>query len=118
MIKKTIFCDIDGCIFLHNGTIQEISELPVKVLDGVQKRFKEWKEAGHYIILVSARPEYLRAKTGEDLESFGLYYDRLILGLPNYPRVLINDTKPYCNLDVTAEAITVTRDKGLESVVI
>lgn len=115
--KKCLHIDIDGTIFFHHGCIADISEQPAQILNDVQRRFKEWQEAGHYIILETARPEELREKTENDLRSFNLYYDRLIMGLPNYPRVLINDTKPYLKEDInTAEGIMIQRNTGLGNV--
>ena len=124
-LKKCVHIDIDGTIVHHYGHLDDIWNEPSQILKGVQKKFKEWNEKGYYIIVESARPntpEWIK-KTQEQLNNFGLIYDRLLLGLPNYPRVLINDHKPYLvqpgNQDVnTAEGIMVRRNKGLEEVYI
>lgn len=123
MNKKCIHCDIDGTIFKHRGTLQEIAELPAEILDGVQEKFKEWNKIGHYIIVESARPDttFWQERTKSELLKYNLSYNRLILGITNYPRVLINDEKPYLyqtgNIAVnTAEGIMIKRDKGLKDI--
>lgn len=109
--RYSIFCDIDGTIFYHYGSLEAIAcEKPV-ILPGVKKKFDEWNSVGHYIILVTARSQCLEKQTREQLASFGLKYDRLIMEITNLPRVLINDRKPYTDVDA-ARAIIVERDKG------
>ncbi len=82
------------------------------VLPGVIAKLREWHEAGHQIILTTARPESLRRRTREQLESVGIKYDRLIMDITAGERWLINDTKPH--MSITARAFTIERNKGLE----
>ena len=109
---KTIFCDIDGTLLLHHYNEYHINE-PI-VLPGVVDKINEWFAKGYYIVITSARDECHLDITKEQLEKCGIRYHRIMLGLPNFPRYVINDDKPYCNMSETAFGITVKRDKGLE----
>ena len=114
---KTIFCDIDGTIFKHHGTLQEIQLLQPEILDGVIEKFNEWKLKSYTIILVTGRPESMREITNTHLETFGLYYDILIMGLNNGPRVVINDNKPHDrNIEDMAVGITIQRNEGIKNI--
>lgn len=112
---KTIFCDIDGCIFKHHGDIAAIVSNPCILLPGVKKAFKTWGYGGYTIILTTGRPESLRNLTESQLRDTGLYYNHLIMDLPRGPRVVINDTKPESSLR-TAKCINIERNKGMEDV--
>ena len=117
-MEKTIFLDIDGCIFKHKGNLSnqilEITEL----LPGVTEKINEWNAEDHKIILVTGRKESMRKFTEEQLLKHGIFYDQLIMGITGGERVLINDTKPTKKLIPTAVAITVERNKGLKSIII
>tara|TARA_B110000211_G_scaffold231388_1_gene292902 strand:+ start:1087 stop:1437 length:351 start_codon:yes stop_codon:yes gene_type:complete len=108
---KTIFCDIDGTLLKHHGGLHPImSEKPV-ILPNVIKSLARWSANDYTVILTTGRPESMRPLTIKHLEQVGIFYDQLIMGLSRGPRVLINDTKPNCN--VTASAINVERNTGL-----
>jgi hypothetical protein len=81
------------------------------LLPGVQEKFQEWREKDYYIILTTARPEGCRSTTESQLVSYGLFWDKLVMGLPVGPRVLINDVKPS-GLQ-TAIAVNLLRNVGL-----
>lgn len=112
--RKTIFCDIDGTIFLHRTNLHTMVSLNPELLPGVMDKFLEWREKDYYIVLTTARPEGSRTITQIQLDRYGVFYDQLIMGLPSGPRVLINDKKPSGM--ITAEAICVDRNIGIESV--
>lgn len=63
---KTIFCDIDGTLLSHQGTLSCISE-EQKVLPGVHEKFDEWSFKNYTIILTTARPESMREMTIKQL---------------------------------------------------
>lgn len=113
---KTMFVDIDGTIFNHLGNLSNILTVNPYVLDDAKEKFNEWKRKNYAIILMTARPESMRSHTHKQLENLGLFYDQLVMGLPNGPRVLINDTKPRHPDMVTAKAYCVDRNKGLGDV--
>lgn len=117
--KFTIFCDIDGTLVYHHGSIRDIETNEPVILEGTKSKMDEWWKLGYYVVLTTARPESLREMTEKDLAGFDLHYDKLIMDLPNYRRVLINDTKPYMlkpgNINPnTAIGIMVKRDKGIK----
>ena len=112
---KTLFIDIDGCIFKHHGNLQLQAVTPVEILPGVQDKLDEWDRKGYNIILTSGRRESMRAATEKQLQDAGIFYDMLILGLGGGTRVIINDQKPHSDAD-TATAVNLTRNEGLGKV--
>ena len=113
--QKTIFCDIDGTILKHTGNLKSIYENTPIILEGVEEKLIEWDRKGYNIILVTGRRESMRNKTKIQLESMGIFYDKLIMGIGGGQRILINDLKPS-NDQVTAIAINVNRNEGLKNV--
>jgi len=114
----TIFCDIDGCIFKNLGSVSAIirmGEVPTNnyLLPGVIEAFNKWYHKGCNIILTTGRPESMRELTEKQLSYFHLFYDDLIMGLNNHPRVLINDDRPEA--PTTAYALTLPRNQGISS---
>lgn len=111
--RYSIFCDFDGTIGYHYGDLQSMATETPQILPGVKEKFDEWNERGCYIIITTARPQSMEQLTREHLHTMGLKYDRLIMEVTNLPRVLINDRKPYTDVDA-AQAIIVERDKGFK----
>lgn len=111
---KTVFCDIDGTILEHTGDIITNFKKDDSILKGVQENIKQWDKLNYRIILVTGRKESLRDITEKQLHKNGIIYDQLIMGLPNGPRVLINDKKVN-GVGNTAYAINLVRNKGLGS---
>lgn len=123
-MNKTIFIDIDGTIFPHVGSLSKImgnydNWILQEPLPGVKEKFNEWAYKGYKIIITTARPASMETLTINQLDSNGLFYDKLIMGLPRGPRVVINDIKPateeYPEL-ITAEAVNLVRNEGLSGV--
>jgi len=112
---KTIFCDIDGCIFKHRGDMVKILTGPRELLPGVTEAFKQWCNKGYTIVLTTGRSESVRATTVQQIRNSGLFFDHLIMGLPRGQRVIINDIKPG-RTENTAECVNIERNKGLENV--
>ena len=114
----TIFCDIDGCIFKNLGSVSAIikmGEVPTNnyLLPGATNAFNKWYHKGCNIILTTGRPESMRDLTEKQLSYFHLFYDQLIMGLNNHPRVLINDDRK--GSIITAHARTLPRNEGIPS---
>jgi hypothetical protein len=111
--KNTYFCDIDGTIFkyrkfeTYESTKAEGIENTINYLDTAAN-------AGHMIILTSARPEYLRMHTELELYENEVPYHRLILGIERGTRYLINDMDPN-KPGERAIAINLERDGGIKS---
>jgi len=111
--RKTIFCDIDGTIFEHKKDLYSMIK-EANLLPGVINKFLEWRKKDYYIILTTARPEGCRLATENQLQNFGIFYDKLVMGLPTGPRVVINDKKS--DGLITSYAICIERNSGLESI--
>ena len=112
MRPKTIFLDIDGTLLRHHGSLSLVGIMPPVLLDGVHEKLDEWDKKGYRIILVTGRKESMRETTENHLKAVGINYDRLIMGIGNGPRVLINDA--YEGQE-TAIGITIERNKGIKS---
>ncbi len=112
---KTVFCDIDGCIFKHSGPDFVKVHPNIDLLPGVLDKFHEWMDKGYTVILTTGRPPSLKQETIKQLEKAGLWFNHIIMGLPRGPRVIINDLKNNDKQN-TAVAINVERNKGLEGV--
>jgi len=113
---KTIFCDIDGCIFKHHGDITTLSTNPYELLPWVKEAFKQWINKGYTIILTTGRPESFRTITEQQIRNAGLCYHHLIMDLPRGQRVIINDVKPD-EINPTAACINLQRNEGMEDVI-
>ena len=109
---KTIFCDIDGTLFKHQGDIIKNLKSPAELLPNAIESIKEWEKLNYKIILITGRKESSRERTEEQLTSLGIMYDQLIMGITNGERILINDKKPD-GIDNTARAVNIVRNSGL-----
>lgn len=112
---KTILCDIDGCISTHGGEICNIHLNEMNILPGVLQTFKQWDINGYHIILITGRRESMRKDTERQLSNAGIFYDQLVMGVKNGPRVLINDKKPNSKKN-TAFAVNLERNVGMKTI--
>ena len=110
---KTVFCDIDGTLLRHTGDIVLNTKL-TEVLPNVNQTIRQWDRNNYRIILTTGRKESTRQQTSDQLKAAGIVYDHLIMGLPNGPRVLINDKKEN-GVDNTAYAVNLVRNGGLDN---
>lgn len=112
---KTIICDIDGTLILHNkpSDVAKNSYQP-ELLDGTLDKLNEWERNGYNIILLTGRKESMRTVTEAQLSQLGIYYDRLIMGVGGGIRYLVNDYKP--DGSASAIAINVERNKGIKNI--
>ena len=111
---KTIICDIDGVLLEHlNKGLS--TQTKAKPLEGTLNKINEWDVKGYNIILITGRRESLRVKTEEQLSTYNIFYDQLIMGVGGGDRVIINDRKPNSKRD-TAYAINLNRNEGIENV--
>jgi len=113
---KTIFCDLDGTLTVHPGSVQDIAkynlESEMRVLPGTRDKLWEWDKKGYNIILTTGRKEGMRKSTEDQLRKAGIIYDQLVMGIGGGDRILINDRKPDGGRD-TASVINLDRDKGV-----
>jgi hypothetical protein len=108
---KTIFSDIDGTL-IEQVRFEELDANVVNVLPGVKEKMNEWYEAGHYIVLTTARPEGLRAITKLQMENAGIRYHQLVMGIGREERILINNNSKGEPDNHRALAVPVARDNG------
>ena len=113
--KSTIFSDVDGSLFKYRKFETYKTSKP-EILPGVLEKFQEWKQEGHMIILTTARPEYLRDHTIQELSENNIPYDRLIMEIERGPRYLINDVDPAKKNEPRATGINLVRDRGLDPI--
>ena len=90
---KTIFCDIDGTLCVHHEDIVRQHKEELLLLPETLDVLKEWEKKGYRLILVTGRKESHRKDLELQLKNAGIFWDRLIMGLSNGPRVLVNDVK-------------------------
>ena len=106
--KAVIFCDIDGTLIKAQSRT-EIGQPPV-VLEKNIKRIKELIANGSQVIFTTARHINTHAITDQMLADLGFTDFKLISGLPNTKRILINDyneANPYPR----AVAVNIKRDQ-------
>lgn len=113
--RKTIFCDIDGSL-IYQVPFDEFDENKVEVLPGVAEKFKEWKDADHYIVLTTARPEELREGTIKQMQLAGIHYHQLVMGIGREERYLINNSAKLTPEISRAIGISVKRDGGFNDI--
>lgn len=124
---KTVFCDIDGTLVMHHGEgLSAQTSKKAVLLPGAIEKFNEWQSKGYTIILVTGRVSSMRKATEEQLSELGIFWNHLIMDLPNGPRIIINDLKKGVKLSdalkdhdkMTAKCIVIERNLGLEEVTI
>jgi hydroxymethylpyrimidine pyrophosphatase-like HAD family hydrolase len=111
---KTVFCDIDGTLIEHFGShYTQITKSPV-ILDKTIETIRTWDQKSYNIILTTGRRESARKVTVDQLESLGIFYDQLIMGIGGGSRILINDKKP--DGSNTAFAYNIDRNCGIKDI--
>lgn len=108
---KTIFTDIDGTL-LEQEQFEKINPVDFKVLPGVLEKINEWYDAGHYIVLTTARPDDMRLVTVQQMQRAGIKYHLLIMGIGRGERILINNNTARKPENDRALAVSVKRDEG------
>jgi hypothetical protein len=108
--KAVIFCDIDGTLVKAQPR-HAYAEDPVPLEKNVE-RLLEFQENGSLIVFTTARPESLEGNIKQMLSSLGFKNFKLIAGLPNTKRILINDFND-ANPFPRAIAINIRRDSDV-----
>ena len=108
---KTIFSDIDGTL-IEQVRFEDLDANVVNVLPGVLEKMNEWYEAGHYIVLTTARPDYLRFITTLQMQKAGIRFHQLVMGIGREERILINNNSKGEPENARAMAVAVGRDAG------
>ena len=108
---KTIFSDIDGTL-IEQVRFEELDPNVVNVLPGVKEKMNEWYEAGHHIVLTTARPWNLELITKQQMENAGIRYHQIVMGIGREERILINNNSKGEPNEPRAMAVAVGRDAG------
>ena len=108
---KTIFSDIDGTL-IEQVRFEDLNPNVVNVLPGVKEKMLEWYDAGHYIVLTTARPEHLREITEIQMNKAGIRFDQLVMGIGREERILINNNSSKDPQRNRAFGVPVERDGG------
>ena len=112
--RKTLFIDIDGTLFKHQGEFSDIVLKTPQLMPGVRDKMNEWCSNEHSLVLTTARRESLRTTTEKQLNDLGVPYDHLIMGIGKGERIIINDRRT--NGDETASSININRNEGFENI--
>jgi hypothetical protein len=110
--KNTIFCDIDGTIFMYRK-FETYTETKPEVIPSTLEYLKEQYYLGNMIVLTTARPKNLRTHTLKELIEAEIPFHELVMGIERGVRYLINDMDPNKEGE-RAVAINLVRDKGFE----
>ena len=108
---KTIFSDIDGTL-IEQVRFEDLDANIVNVLPGVAEKMNEWYEAGHHIVLTTARPWHLELITKQQMETAGIRYHQIVMGIGREERILINNNSKGEPDNHRAMAVPVARDGG------
>jgi hypothetical protein len=112
MIKHpTYFVDIDGTLIKYRKfeNIHHPAEPIQSVIDKVNSEY----ENGAHIVITTARPETFRLLTLTELNTLGINFHQLVMGVGRGTRYVINDKDPeYPEVD-RAVGINLERNKGL-----
>lgn len=108
---KTIFSDIDGTL-IEQVRFEDLNPNIVNVLPGVAEKMNEWYEAGHHIVLTTARPWDLELVTKQQMEIAGIRYHQIVMGIGREERILINNNSKGEPDNHRAMAVPVVRDGG------
>jgi dTDP-glucose pyrophosphorylase len=111
----TVFCDIDGTLLKHSHTISDALSQEPTLLAGVRDKMNQWDSQGHTIVLCTARKPSTRAATEAQLQSLGIAYDQLLMGVTSGGRVLINDKLGEADPN-RAMAVNVITDQGFTNI--
>jgi hypothetical protein len=114
---KTIFSDIDGTL-IEQVRFEDLDPNVVTVLPGVSEKMNEWYEAGHHIVLTTARPWDLELITKMQMITAGIRYHQLLMGIGRQERYLINNSEKLTPDVSRAIGISVKRDEGFGNITI
>ena len=109
---KCLFVDIDGTLITnssHHFPPYTGSGEPIE--DNIDLLAELHEQGRARIILTTSRPERLRQLTIQELQTKGIPFDQLVMGLPHCQRIVINDfarSNPY----PSCSAINIPRNEN------
>jgi len=109
--SPTVFCDLDGTVYNYRR-FEHYQTDPAVVCPDSREVLQRWRDEGVVIVMTTARPEYLRDFTVKEMETNGIPFDQLVMGIGRGPRFLINDEDPAKD-ERRAIGYSIKRDEGL-----
>ena len=109
--KSTIFCDIDGTLFVYRKFDTMLST-PAQLINSTAEYIRESHNQGNHIVFTTARPETLRNFTILELLNNDIPYDQIVMGIGRGTRILINDNE--FEGENRAIAYSLKRDEGIK----
>jgi len=108
--KPVIFCDIDGTLVHNQSRVgpNNYHDDPIPLEENV-KRLLDWQSKGAQIIFTTSREPIYTEETHILLFGLGFKHPKVIMGLQNSRRILINDYN-QSNPFPRAEAINIRRN--------
>lgn len=110
----TYFFDIDGTIFRYRQ-FETYKNTPAVLTPGALEKLNEIRDAGHMIVLTTARPADLYGFTQDELHANKVPYDKIVMGLERGHRHLVNDMSPN-DPGLRAISWNLERDEGLKNI--
>jgi ribonucleotide monophosphatase NagD (HAD superfamily) len=90
--KSTIFCDIDGTLFVYRK-FDKMLTTPAELINSTAEYIRENHKQGNHIVFTTARPEELREFTMMELIHNDIPYNQIVMGIGRGTRILINDNE-------------------------
>lgn len=114
---KTIFCDLDGTLVRHCEDVSFLCnpDFGLLILPGVREMLRKIDINGYHLVITTGRKESMREATIKQLQTAGIMYDQLIMGIGGGERILINDRKKNSSSN-TAFVINLERNGGMQDV--
>jgi len=109
--KQTIFCDLDGTVFIYRK-FEELTKTPANKIKSTVDYLISAKNKGAHIVITTARPNSLRGHTINELVENKIPFDQIVMGIERGERILINDNDEGSDIP-RAIAIPVKRNEGV-----
>jgi len=111
--NPTFFVDIDGTLVKYRK-FAELENSTLEPIQDVVDTINDYYEKGAHIVITSARPDSYELFTKQELETIGVKYHQIILGLGRGTRVVINDNDPQ-NPEISRSlGVNLNRNMGWE----
>lgn len=113
MIKHpTYFVDIDGTLIKYRK-FDELAIIQPEPIQSVIDKINSEYESGSHIVITTARPEELKLRTIHELNTLGINFHQIVMGVGRGTRYIINDRDPENPEVDRAVGINLERNKGL-----
>ena len=109
--EKTLFCDLDGTIIIHQSNPNYQNEILLQNSLNTLINFKN-ENKNNKIIITTARSS--KTKIINLLNELKIPFDDIIYNLNSGPRILINDIKPSLYFNLQSNSINIQRNIGID----